>query len=97
MHEILENMKAQQIQVENLVAEMNMLRSQPDAREVAQRAIDATLHEVNQGRRLLSAVRLTKEQESEIRSQVGPLRRGDQTWHLGSKPKAETLRTGRVN
>eukprot|EP01050_Picozoa_sp_SAG11_P009246 SAG11_NODE_856_length_6864_cov_12.741168_1_plen_472_part_00 len=67
--EILENMKAQQIQVENLVAEMNMLRQQPDAREVAQRAIDATLHEVNQGRRLLSAVRLTKDQESEIRSQ----------------------------
>eukprot|EP01050_Picozoa_sp_SAG11_P022045 SAG11_NODE_4062_length_2083_cov_3.086694_2_plen_253_part_00 len=67
--EILENMKAQQIQVENLVAEVNLLRAQPDAREVAQRAIDATLLEVNQGIRLLSAVRLTKEQESEIRSQ----------------------------
>eukprot|EP01050_Picozoa_sp_SAG11_P037586 SAG11_NODE_14897_length_595_cov_3.818548_1_plen_137_part_00 len=48
---------------------MNLLRSQPDPREVAQRAIDATLLEVNQGRRLLSNVRLTKEQESEIRSQ----------------------------
>eukprot|EP01050_Picozoa_sp_SAG11_P022420 SAG11_NODE_4240_length_1992_cov_1.222927_3_plen_136_part_00 len=51
------------------LSEMNMLRSQLDAQVVAQRATDATLHEVNQGRRLLSNVRLTKEQESEIRSQ----------------------------
>eukprot|EP01050_Picozoa_sp_SAG11_P030952 SAG11_NODE_9387_length_916_cov_11.019584_1_plen_175_part_10 len=38
-------------------------------RVIAQRAIDETLLEVNQGRRLLSAVRLSKDQESELRSQ----------------------------
>eukprot|EP01050_Picozoa_sp_SAG11_P025929 SAG11_NODE_6029_length_1406_cov_1.275440_1_plen_135_part_00 len=59
---------ARQIQVESLVAEMNLLRSQPDVKVIAQRAIDETLLEVNQSRRLLSAVRLSKEQESELRS-----------------------------